>query len=203
MKRNAFTLIEILVVVAIIGLLIGILMPVLSAARITAKRTTCASQLHQVSLAMMAYLHDSKDHMPYASEMPSISPAPLDLSKPAIFFGDVLAKHLKGNGGALECPEDRPGIKDRDPPNAGKSYFQSERSSYEYNVRLRGLTPPEFNKRLHGPPGHEHQHENDRHPPNTIWFARDYWNFHNKDLKSAPGARRYAHIDGHVSDMEN
>ncbi|HOW19019.1 MAG TPA: type II secretion system protein, partial [Phycisphaerae bacterium] len=53
-RRNAaFTLIELLVVCAIIGLLVGILMPSLSRARGQARRVTCASQLHQVGIAMM------------------------------------------------------------------------------------------------------------------------------------------------------
>lgn len=90
---------------------------------------------------------------------------------------------------------------DRPAPNTGLSFFQSERSSYEYRCSLAGLTPAEFYRRPHGPPWHPHQHPNDRTPGNTIWFARDYDNFHGRAGQN--GARRYAYIDGHVSDYEN
>ena len=90
----------------------------------------------------------------------------------------------------------------RQVPNAGKSFFQSERCSYAYRVQLAGLTPAEFNNRPHGPPWHPHRHaEQDNTAPETIWFARDYDNFHGQ--AGQIGARRYVYIDGHVSDYEN
>jgi len=66
MKRwtAAFTLIELLVVVAIIALLISILLPSLSRAREQARRSVCASNLHQVGIAMPMYTEDNKDYYP-------------------------------------------------------------------------------------------------------------------------------------------
>jgi prepilin-type N-terminal cleavage/methylation domain-containing protein/prepilin-type processing-associated H-X9-DG protein len=54
-SRRAFTLIEVLVVVAIIALLVAILMPSLSRARESARRLTCTSNLHQLTLATGMY----------------------------------------------------------------------------------------------------------------------------------------------------
>ena len=54
-RARAFTLIEILVVVAIIALLIAILLPSLAAARENAKATLCASNGHQMGLALQMY----------------------------------------------------------------------------------------------------------------------------------------------------
>ncbi|MBI4579392.1 MAG: prepilin-type N-terminal cleavage/methylation domain-containing protein [Planctomycetes bacterium] len=51
-QTNGFTLIEVLVVVAIIALLISILLPSLSAARDETKNTACKARLNQVGLAM-------------------------------------------------------------------------------------------------------------------------------------------------------
>lgn len=203
MKTNrlkGFTLIEILVVVGIIGLLIAIVMPSLNRARIQARRVTCATQLHQVALAMVGYLQSNRDRMPYASDMPSIDPAPL-LTDTAIYFADVLGPYFKGKSAALLCPDDKPGKNERPAPNTGKSYFESERSSYAYRTQLAGLTPAQFNQRPHGPPGHEHLHPDDRTPGESIYFAYDYWNFHGN--AGEMGARRYAYIDGHVGDYEN
>ena len=46
--RCAFTLVELLVVVAVIAILISMLLPVLKNARETARTAVCASNLHQV-----------------------------------------------------------------------------------------------------------------------------------------------------------
>lgn len=54
-KRDAFTLVELLVVISIIALLLSILMPSLAKVREMAKRTVCASQLHNMSLGLITY----------------------------------------------------------------------------------------------------------------------------------------------------
>lgn len=64
MKRKAFTLIEVLVVVAIIALLIAILLPSLRNARAQAKRTACLSQLHQIWVGCSSYITTNRDHLP-------------------------------------------------------------------------------------------------------------------------------------------
>jgi prepilin-type N-terminal cleavage/methylation domain-containing protein len=59
-----FTLIEVLVVVAIIALLTAILLPSLHNAREQAKRTECTSNLHQIGVSLHTYTHDSRDQLP-------------------------------------------------------------------------------------------------------------------------------------------
>jgi len=54
-RAGAFTLIEMLVVVAVIALLISILLPSLVTARATARSTVCLSQLHQMVAAAQVY----------------------------------------------------------------------------------------------------------------------------------------------------
>jgi prepilin-type N-terminal cleavage/methylation domain-containing protein len=58
MRRNGFTLIELLVVLAVIALLTALLLPVLWQARRSAHGSVCLQNLHQLSLATLAYAQD-------------------------------------------------------------------------------------------------------------------------------------------------
>jgi len=64
-----FTLVELLVVVAIIALLAAILLPGLQSARDAALRAACASNLRQTAVAVFSYSSDHDDWM-YASIVP-------------------------------------------------------------------------------------------------------------------------------------
>jgi len=69
MKRTkkGFTLIELLVVIAIIAVLMAILMPSLKRAREQARRTSCANQVRQQTLALLMYAQQNGGKMPLAS----------------------------------------------------------------------------------------------------------------------------------------
>lgn len=63
MKR-AFTLVELLVVIAVIAVLAAMLLPALARARGQARRVECISRLHQWSTAFILYTHDNSDDIP-------------------------------------------------------------------------------------------------------------------------------------------
>ena len=64
---KGFTLIELMVVVAIIGLLMAILLPSLSAARANARNTNCLSNLKAQGLMTQFYLNNNKEQFPVRS----------------------------------------------------------------------------------------------------------------------------------------
>jgi len=64
-STNGFTLVELLVVVAIIGLLLGILIPGLSRAREEARTVGCRSNLHQMGVQWMMVVEERGGKLPY------------------------------------------------------------------------------------------------------------------------------------------
>ena len=63
-KKHGFTLIEILVVLAVLAILTAILLPVFASARHRGRMTACASNLHQISLALHQYAADNDGDYP-------------------------------------------------------------------------------------------------------------------------------------------
>ena len=63
-RPSAFTLIELLAVIAILTLLIGILVPSLSAARRQAKANVCLSKMKGIATAFAVYLNENQDYFP-------------------------------------------------------------------------------------------------------------------------------------------
>ncbi|MBA3484325.1 MAG: DUF1559 domain-containing protein [Pirellulales bacterium] len=68
-KRRGFTLVELLAVIAIIGVLVALLLPAVQAARESARRSSCLINLRQLALASHNY-HDVNKKFPTGVRLP-------------------------------------------------------------------------------------------------------------------------------------
>lgn len=68
MRKKGFTLVEMLVVIAIIAVLASLLFPALSSAREKARRATCMNNLKQIGQIIIMYADDNYETFPYSGE---------------------------------------------------------------------------------------------------------------------------------------
>ena len=98
-SEKAFTLAELLMVVAIFGILAALLLPALSSGKEKVKRATCLNNLNQINLGIHMYCDDSND----------VSPA---AKYPAIAYKELVKNYVGLNGDSspqnriFACPSD-------------------------------------------------------------------------------------------------
>lgn len=71
-RRHGLTLVELLAVIAIIGLLMGLLLPAVQGARETARRMSCGTNIRQIALAIEQH-HSSQSVFPPGAEVSNAS----------------------------------------------------------------------------------------------------------------------------------
>ena len=131
-RRNVgFTLIELLVVIAIIGILASILFPVFARARENARRSSCASNLKQISLAMKQYSQDYDEFFMWHTYRYTIA-----LGVNSQGWASVLTPYLKSEQ-IYQCPSQP----NRDTRNAAGNWTSPNENSwgmsdYFYNSNL-------------------------------------------------------------------
>ena len=106
---RSFTLLELLMVVAIISVLSALMMPAINTAKDSAKRARCQSNLHQIGLAVQMYINDKASYLPFACTIATETP-PYPGPHPP-YLQDLIRPYLSGpdvgmgtNSGVFICP---------------------------------------------------------------------------------------------------
>src|SRR5277367_830513 len=117
--HRAFTLIEMLVVLAIVGIVAALLLPALARTREAGRTTACLSNLHQIGLGLQIYVQDNQNLMPVMYDRSTNSAV---TNGPSINI--VLLSFVSGNSNVFRCPSDF------------ENLYQLTGSSYSWNSLL-------------------------------------------------------------------
>ncbi len=115
-RQRAFTLIEVLVVVAIIALLVSVLLPALSHAREISRRAVCASHLHQQGVGFSGYSSENRAYLPWTAKFRYALleglyyhgfPRPRGDDWATFNSGSLFPKYVGKNAEVFYCPSNR------------------------------------------------------------------------------------------------
>jgi type II secretory pathway pseudopilin PulG len=190
MRRSAFTLVELLIVIGILVNLIGLLFPLLSRTRVAGNRVACRAQLADIGRLFQMYLNDSKNKLPCIQTVPSVQPPePPVLGKPATL---VLEPYTKDAKKVWRCPADRITLTIAGAPIGFETYFEREGLSYFYNPRL---SIDFAGQQINDTPLYQHGKQN------QLRIFNDFEPFHGP--ANTNGSCNYLFADMHVGDLAN
>lgn len=146
--RHGFTLVELLAVVAIIGLLAALVMAALGPARAKARQARCAAALRQVAQAFPMYAADNQGYVPAARYHPTQSDPTKGRRNPSGSHWETELKPYVGTNIRTEggnqtafaiCPDGKTGMYTF---LVYRSDYLSSGYSLDYQVKLAEITRP-------------------------------------------------------------
>ena len=179
-KPRAFTLVELLVVTAILVIVAALLLPAVSRARASAAHVRCAAQLHDIGQMLQMYFGENHNTLPKVNMMPSLRP-PLN-NYPSLV--QILAPYDHGDTRVFQCPADHITQPAPDAPSGFETYFAREQSSYYWNEDV-SIYASHITELKNG---------------DTVPLVQEYEPFHGRAGVSGSLNRLYAdlHVDGDI-----
>jgi len=120
-RAEGFTLVELMVVIAVVAILAGLAVPVYQRVLQSGRATACVSNLRQISVGLGAYLVD------HNNVMPTLQTARASTSVNVPVIDNTLSTYLT-NPSVFACPADVNG------------FAQTTGTSYFWNVAINGQT---------------------------------------------------------------
>jgi len=102
-RMRGFSLIELLVVTAIIAMLASMLLPALAKAREVARKAKCISNLRQIGMALHMYAEDNGEYFPHVHQGPTYTDTAMTSSQE---WWEFLEPYSNGIYDYMKCPSD-------------------------------------------------------------------------------------------------
>jgi prepilin-type N-terminal cleavage/methylation domain-containing protein/prepilin-type processing-associated H-X9-DG protein len=171
MRKRAFTLVELLVVLAVIGILTALLLPAVVGTKEGGRSTVCLNNLHQMGIALQIYVQENQDRLPVMQNVGTNGPPPTN-GPP---LNAVLLPFVGGNSNIFRCPSDN------------QKLYTLTGTSYFWNTVLNGQDADHLTI-LNMP-----------YPQNQIPVVSDKDKFHL--ARGEKRAINYLYADGHIKNL--